>query len=187
MWRNESDRYGYLAIALHWSMAVGVFGLFALGLWMTSLEYFDPWYHRAPDVHKSIGVLLLLLLPLRWLWRQIDPPPQPLGEPWERALALFVHRLHYLLLAGVLASGYLLPTAEGAGVDCFGWFTLPSLVSLDARQVDAWGRAHLWLAWSAVLLACLHAAAALKHHILDRDATLLRMLGITRGNEEDRK
>gem|GEM_PF-7064276 len=59
---NSSTRYGLLTIFLHWSMAVVVYAMFALGLWMVGLSYYDSWYHNAPDIHKSIGVLLMLAL-----------------------------------------------------------------------------------------------------------------------------
>ena len=63
--RNSSSRYGAVSIFLHWFIALAVFGLFALGLWMVGLDYYDPWRKEAPDLHKSIGLTLLaVMLPL---------------------------------------------------------------------------------------------------------------------------
>lgn len=179
MLRNSRERYGWVVIILHWLMALAIFAMFALGLWMTALDYYHPWYHRAPDIHKSVGVLLLLLLFFRLAWVAVNVKPVVYGKAWERTAALIVHRLHYVLMLIVMLSGYLIPTAKGAGIDVFGWFTAPAVFRFSEQEVDMIGRLHWAAAWTIVLLAGLHAAAALKHHFIDRDATLLRMLGLT--------
>ncbi len=74
-WRNSSRRYGIISIGLHWIFALAVYGMFGLGLWMVTLSYYDGWYHQAPELHKSIGVLLMLGLVFRVIWRHISPPP----------------------------------------------------------------------------------------------------------------
>ena len=176
---NSSTRYGLLTIFLHWSMAVVIYAMFALGLWMVGLSYYDSWYHNAPDIHKSIGVLLMLALVIRLVWRVLSPPPEPLRSysPAVRFAAVFVHRLLYSLLIALLLSGYLISTADGKPVSVFGWFSLPALFSGAGEQADLAGNIHLWLAWSIVVLSVLHGLAALKHHFIDRDITLKRMLG----------
>lgn len=74
-WRNTSSRYGVFSLFLHWGSALVVFGLFGLGLWMRELSYYDPWYHPAPALHKSIGILLAIALLVRIVWRFVSPPP----------------------------------------------------------------------------------------------------------------
>ncbi|WP_394549690.1 cytochrome b [Pantoea sp. SGAir0180] len=177
---NSSTRYGLLTIFLHWSMAVVIYAMFALGLWMVGLSYYDSWYHNAPDIHKSIGVLLMLALVIRLVWRVLSPPPEPLRSysPAVRFAAVFVHWLLYSLLIALLLSGYLISTADGKPVSVFGWFSLPALFSGAGEQADLAGNIHLWLAWSIVVLSVLHGLAALKHHFIDRDITLKRMLGL---------
>ncbi|MFB4342522.1 cytochrome b [Pantoea sp. CS_6] len=176
---NSSTRYGLLTIFLHWSMAVVIYAMFALGLWMVGLSYYDSWYHNAPDIHKSIGVLLMLALVIRLVWRVLSPPPEPLRSysPAVRFAAVFVHWLLYSLLIALLLSGYLISTADGKPVSVFGWFSLPALFSGAGEQADLAGNIHLWLAWNIVVLSVLHGLAALKHHFIDRDITLKRMLG----------
>lgn len=176
---NSSTRYGLLTIFLHWSMAVVIYAMFALGLWMVGLSYYDSWYHNAPDIHKSIGVLLMLALVIRLVWRVLSQPPEPLRSysPAVRFAAVFVHWLLYSLLIALLLSGYLISTADGKPVSVFGWFSLPALFSGAGEQADLAGNIHLWLAWSIVVLSVLHGLAALKHHFIDRDITLKRMLG----------
>ncbi len=180
MLTNSRDAYGWVAIFLHWVMALAIIALFALGLWMTTLEYYDAWYHRAPDIHKSVGMLTLFLLFFRLAWAAFNTKPVIHGATWERVVALIVHRAHYVLMLGVMITGYLIPTAKGAGVSVFGWFTVPSLLHFTERQGDVVGLIHWGLAWALIGLAVLHSAAALKHHFIDRDETLTRMLGIKR-------
>lgn len=179
-WRNKPDEYGWLAIALHWIAAIAIVGLFALGLWMTGLRYTDPWYNQAPDIHKSIGVLLIALIALRLLWRWTNPLPafEPGMPDWERIAARGAHVLMYLLIVLVLASGYLIPTADGTWISVFGWFSTPPVVLGIERQEDLAGWVHYWSAWALIVLAAVHTLAALKHHFLDHDWTLKKMLGI---------
>lgn len=72
--RNSPSRYGVVSIVLHWGVALAVFGLFGLGLWMVGLDYYSPWRKAGPDLHKSIGLVLLAVMLLRVLWRFISPP-----------------------------------------------------------------------------------------------------------------
>lgn len=178
-WRNSARRYGLVSILLHWGIALAVFGLFGLGLWMVGLDYYSAWYRTAPDLHKGIGILLLLAMLLRLLWRWVSPPPPALDsyDALTRRGAALVHGLLYLGLFALMISGYLISTADGRAIGVFGWFSVPALVSGLPGQEDIAGRVHLWLAWGLVGLAVLHALAALKHHFIDRDATLSRMLG----------
>lgn len=179
MWRNNQETYGWVAVGLHWLTAAVVAGLFALGLWMVDLGYYDPWYRKGPDLHKGIGILLLLAVLLRLLWRAISPPPDPetSHSTLEQRLSRAVHTLLYLLLLSVMAAGYLISTADGRPIDVFGLFTVPATLTGLPNQADLAGEIHLVLAVMLIILACLHALAALKHHFIDHDRTLLRMLG----------
>lgn len=62
---NTPERYGVISAAFHWLSAIIVYGMFALGLWMVTLSYYDGWYHKAPELHKSIGILLMMGLVIR--------------------------------------------------------------------------------------------------------------------------
>ena len=184
-WRNRNDRYGLVAILLHWWTALAVLVLFSLGLWMTSLDYYDPWYRSAPDIHRGLGVLVAITVVFRLAWRLRDrtPDPDPGHSLAERRIARFVHGLLYALLLLTGLAGYLISTADGRSVDVFGLFSVPATIHGLANQEDVAGTAHLTLAIALVSVAGIHALAALKHHILDRDRTLLRMLG--RGPRSD--
>lgn len=185
--KNTENRYGLVAIVLHWVVAGCVTGLAVLGLWMTDLTYYSPYYRSAPFWHKSVGVLLAVLIVLRLIWRWANPRPAhlPGHRLWEIRLATLVHGLLYLLLMVIVLSGYLISTATGQGVDVFGWFTLPALVSGLPGQADRAGLVHYWLAIGLLVLAGFHAAGALKHHFMDGDNTLRRMLGLRPRSPEE--
>lgn len=180
MLRNTTASYGWIAIVLHWLVAIAVIGLFALGLWMVELSYYDPWYRTAPDIHKGIGILLFLVMLGRLLWRLINPRPLP--EPGmrrvERILASAAHGALYLLIFAVMLAGYLISTADGRAIDVFGLFSVPATLRGIENQEDIAGEVHLVLAITLISIAGLHALAALKHHFWNRDRTLRRMLGI---------
>ncbi len=179
-WKNSAQRYGHLSVLLHWGVAITVYGMFALGLWMVSMGYYDVWYHRAPEIHKSIGILLFIVLAVRMIWRWFSPPPPALStySRFTRISAALAHWLLYGILFAILITGYFISTANGQAISVFGWFDVPATVTDGAEQADTAGTVHLYLAWSVVVLSVLHALAALKHHFFDKDATLKRMLGM---------
>lgn len=178
-WRNTKQRYGLIAIAFHWLVAITVFGMFGLGLWMTSLDYYHQWYYKAPALHKSVGLTLFAVMVLRLVWRLLNPRPEPLPSHgrFERVLASLMHALLYLLPFALMSAGYLIPTADGQPVEIFGLVSIPATITSIPDQEDVAGDVHLTLAITLITLAVLHAIAALKHHFIDHDNTLRRMLG----------
>jgi cytochrome b561 len=179
MLRNSREHWGWPSIFFHWLTALTVIGLFVLGLWMVGLNYYHPWYYRAADIHKSLGLLLFGLVAARLLWRLANPVPEHTPGPrWEHRLADAVHWVIYLLLFAILATGYLIPTAAGQPVSVFGWFDIPAFVTGIPNQETLAGRLHEYLAWALIALLVLHVAGALKQHFIHRNRTLKRMLGI---------
>ncbi len=86
----------------------------------------------------------------------------------------------------VIVAGYLISTADGEPISVFGWFSVPATLSGLPDQADVAGEIHLYLAWALVVFAVLHALAALKHHFVDRDPTLKRMLGRSSNDQQPR-
>ena len=177
--RNSRQGYGWLAIVLHWLVAAAVIGLFALGFWMVELSYYDDWYRKAPDIHRSVGLLLFAVVLFRLFWRAVNPSPQPLPDHrrWEVVSAHIAHLLLYGLMLAAMVSGYLISTADGSSISVFGWFEVPSVTGRIKGMEDVAGSIHYWSTWALIVLAGVHALAALKHHVIDRDHTLRRMLG----------
>lgn len=179
MWKNDQQDYGAVSLIFHWAIALLIISLFVMGIWMRELDYYDPWYHRAPELHKSLGLLTALVFLLRWIWRLLDPLPKVgVNLPaWQRGAARCAHSGMRLLILLVLVSGYLIATADGKPVALFDLWAVPAVITPFSHQEDIAGVWHDWLAWVLMGLVALHLAAALKHHFIDRDARLLRMLG----------
>lgn len=183
MLKNTPQSYGLVARVFHWLTAVAVFCLFGLGWWMVDLTYYSEWYKTAPDIHRSIGILLAITVTARLFWRIKNLEPEPLSshKSWEIKTARLVHLLLYALLFSMFITGYLISTAKGHPIDVFSWFSIPAIITGDDLGIknleDKVGEIHEILAYSLIGLATLHALAALKHHFIDRDLTLIRMTG----------
>lgn len=172
---DTHEGYGLVSRALHWSMAIAIFAVFALGVWMVELTYYSPYYNSAPFLHKSVGVLLFATLIVRFVWRVANPKPDAseLSEA-ERMAAHLVHWGFYPLLAFVMISGYLISSTDGRPIDVFGLFSLPSVIE-DKAIGDAAGVVHWVSAYAAIAIAVVHTAGALKHHFIDGNRVLRRM------------
>ena len=178
MLKDATTGYGLLTILLHWVSALLIFFLFGLGIYMTGLDYYSEWYHKGPALHVSLGLILLLLMVVRIVWRLVNKKPAALPNHSRTTLflATLVKYLLYGLILSVIASGYLITTAEGKPASLFDIIHFPVITQLDAANVDRAGLVHELLAWAIVIIAALHALAALAHHFVIRDQTLLRML-----------
>lgn len=174
MWRNSSTGYGLVHILLHWLMALAIAGMFGFGLWMVGLDYYDNWYHKGPFIHKSIGILVAVALIFRVVWRFTNSRPEAIESHsiLVQRLSKSAHLILYVILFGVVLSGYFISTALGKGVSVFDWFEVPATLSGIEGQADTAAQLHEWFAWGLVVIAALHALAALKHHFIDKDRTL---------------
>lgn len=163
---------------LHWASALLILGLFGLGVWMRSLSYYDSWYQTAPIWHKEIGILTAALIVLRLIWRLMNTPPAPLHshKVWEIKLAHLAHGLMYCFIFVIIISGYLIATADNRGIDVFGLFEVPAVITAFEQQEDLAGFIHEWVAYGLIALVIIHVVGALKHHLVDKDTTLKRML-----------
>lgn len=177
--RNTSNRWGLVTVVIHWLTAATVICMFVLGLWMVDLDYYSQWYQSAPFIHKSTGIVLLLVTVARLVWRLLNAKPSPLENhgAFEIRAAGLAHALIYILLFSMMLSGYLISTADGRAIDVFGLFSVPATLHGIDKQEDIAGSVHFVLAILLMTLVTLHASAAVKHHVVDRDRTLIRMLG----------
>ena len=174
---SEVKNYNPVTRAIHWISAAVVIGMFAVGLWMVDLSYYSEWYRTAPHWHKSIGILLAGLTIFRIVWKKATVSPDIEGRPYEVIAAKLVHFLMYLALLTLFISGYLISTEDGRSIDVFDWFLVPSLGALFENQADISGEIHFYCAWALILMAGAHAAAAIKHHVINKDNTLRKMIG----------
>ncbi len=177
---KDQQNFDLITILLHWLIALVTFGLFGLGLWMTDLGYYDSWYQKAPRLHEGIGVFLFIFLLFRIVWRWISSPPEPIStlKQWEKTGSHLAHVLLNILLLVITISGYLIITAKGEPVNVFDLFSVPASLSGFSNQEDQAGEVHYFVAWGLIILASIHALAAFKHHFIDKDRTLKRILGL---------
>ncbi|WP_428035332.1 cytochrome b [Amphritea sp.] len=177
--KDNRKTFGLGSILLHWITALIIIGMYPLGLYIGTLTYYDADYHTVPYWHKSIGMILLGLVVLRVLWRIANTSPAPLPQPQPLLLATkAAHLLLYLLTLIALVSGYMISTADGRGIEVFNWFEIPALPAVTKNQEDIAGEIHYIAATLLVSLAAIHALAALKHHFIDKDKTLTRMINM---------
>ncbi|WP_415912959.1 cytochrome b [Neptuniibacter sp. QD37_11] len=169
--------FSLLARSIHWVTALAVVGLFGLGFWMVELDYYNEWYQTAPELHKSIGLGLFGLTLFRIIYVSLKPTPSIEGFRFERIVAKCTHLGLYVLLLTIFASGYMISTADGRGMEFFGLFEIPSAGEFIENQEDVAGAIHAYAAWALIGFAGLHALAALKHHFVNKDNTLKKMIG----------
>lgn len=181
---NTPARYGLVAMALHWTIAVLILGMLALGMYMVDL---DPGTSKFElfQLHKSVGLTILALSVLRLAWRLVNTvPPLPATlRPWEAMIARATHVGLYVLMIGIPISGWMMVSASPFNVPTvlFGAIHVPHLPILstlaDKKPVfEALEEAHELLAWGMIALFVLHVVGALKHLLILRDGVLGRML-----------
>jgi cytochrome b561 len=172
-------RWSLAGRLLHWTMAVLIIGLVVVGLVMTRSHFDLGTTFALYQAHKSYGLLVLPLLAWRllWRWRTIAPPTPPTMASIERRLARAAHVLFYVLMAALPLSGWIMASASPLRLPTrpFNAFTLPDLVQPDAALFEKLRLVHEVIAYGLIALLVLHVAAALKHHIVDKDEVLSRM------------
>lgn len=174
---STASHYGAAAKGLHWLMALLIAGLVALGLYMHELPL-SPQKLQLYSWHKWAGVSVFVLLLVRVAIRIAFPPP-PLPAGMSRGQQLAAHAGHlalYLLMLAIPVSGWLMSSAKGFQTVWFGVLPLPDLVGKDNALGELLAEVHEVLSWTLVALVVIHATAALKHHFIDRDDVLARML-----------
>ena len=169
--------YTSTAKVLHWLKALMFFGLLALGFYMHELPL-SPEKLQFYAWHKWAGVTVFLLVLFRLYWRVTHRPPA-LPESMPRPLQRVAHAGHfiiYILMIAIPLSGWLMSSAKGFQTVWFGLVPIPDLIGKDKECGDLLAAVHqsLNLLFIAVLVG--HIGAALKHHFVDKDDILTRML-----------
>ncbi|MEO8102626.1 MAG: cytochrome b [Betaproteobacteria bacterium] len=172
-----SSRYTPTAIALHWLIAAMLVMSLSAGLYMTGLK-FSPEKLRLYNWHKWAGVTIFMLVLFRAAWRLFHAPPAfPASIPaWHRRMATGTHYLLYALMIAIPLSGWLMSSAKGFQTVYFGQFAIPDLLDKNTDLGELLEQVHRLLNYTLIAIAVAHAAAGLKHHFIDRDDVLRRIL-----------
>jgi len=168
--------YTRTAVVLHWLIAVLITAGFSLGAYMVDL-HISPRKLRLYSYHKWIGITVLGIALIRSVWRLTHkPPPHEPMPRWQLHAANFTHGLLYALMIVTPVFGWLYSSASGYPVVYLKLWQLPDLVHKNKDLAKVLVEIHGDLAWALLWVVVLHAAAAFKHHFIDHDATLRRML-----------
>ena len=172
-----NHRYTRTAKGLHWLIALLILGLLGLGFYMHDLPL-SPQKLQLYSWHKWAGVTVFLLVIVRLAWCVThQPPPLPAGMPrWQQWAAHTTHVLLYLLMLAIPLSGWLMSSAKGFQTVWFGVLPLPDLLAKDKVLGDLLATLHMSLNLLLVALLVAHVGASLKHHFINKDDVLLRML-----------
>lgn len=176
-------RYTATAIALHWLLAVMIIAGFGMGVYMVDLPM-SPSRLKLYNYLKWLGVSILALSALRLLWRLThSPPPLPANAPaWQNRAAHAAHMLLYVLFFAVPLSGWAYSSASGFPIVYFGVLPLPDFVPKSREMADLIKPLHMALAFALAAVVLLHIAAAFKHHFVNRDGLLARMLPLMKNS-----
>jgi cytochrome b561 len=174
--RNTDAAWGPIAKLFHWGVAALIFTQFALG-WIAVTYRLSPTKIQLFIWHKSIGVLVLLLVVLRLAWRLMNPSPAlPADTTKPEALAARTsHGLLYALMLAMPLSGWVINSAANIPLRVFWWWPLPAIVAPDKALEQLAKQVHLTLFVAIAIVVAVHAAAALRHHFVKRNDVLARM------------
>jgi len=168
-------RYGRVAIGLHWSVVLGLVGTVVLALYLATLDSGDS-KDALLGIHKSLGVIIFLLMIGRLTWRHVRrPPPLPSMPHWQQVVARVTHWLLYLTVIAMPVSGYVSVAARGRETIFLGLVSLPRWVPLSRSLSHDAERLHFASQYALYGLVAAHIGAALYHHFVMRDGLLSRM------------
>jgi cytochrome b561 len=186
--QNTTDRYGTVAMTLHWLIALLVIGNLCSGFYLANImDDTNSLHFPFIQIHKSIGLTVLVLSVLRLAWRLVNPiPPLPAGMSLPlRIAARGTHVLFYFFIIAIPLAGWSWTSSSTTGIQTFyfwlfHWPNIPFLANAphDVKVANShmFHSYHIYLAYSAAVLLVLHVGAALYHHYWRRDTVLKRML-----------
>ncbi|MBL4692363.1 MAG: cytochrome b [Magnetovibrio sp.] len=177
--KNSQNHFGVIAKFLHWLIALLMIALIGLGAYMVTLDYYDDeWYDGSLLLHKALGMVGLAVVGLKFIWMLKNPKPDdlPTLKSWEKHASVLAHITLLAVMFLMPVTGYVVSTSEGAGIAMFGLFEVPALFKISAAVRDMAIAIHFYLAYGGMALVLVHASAALKHHFINKDKTLRRIL-----------
>jgi len=185
MANDTKSKFSILTVSLHWFIAFIVINLIAMGKYMVEQQNFNLF-----EVHKSIGLIVFVFILIRAIWRLKNGWPEPVTvyQAWEHKLARIVHWVLIIATIAMPISGMMMAGGAGYGFGIFGWQIMPiypdpndpyNMLMVNETVYRIGHTAHIALGNILAIAVLLHILGAFKHHFIDKDATLRRMLGRT--------
>jgi len=173
--KNTLSSYGFVSKNFHWIMAVIILFNFTVGYLMGDLDK-GPLRFFIFNLHKSLGILVLVLIILRLFWRLINLVPAPLSQNYLlNKLSKAVHYFFYFILLVMTFSGWTYSSARGGPINVFGLFSVPALVEKNNEIAKIAINIHTLSVYVFIAFVGLHILASLYHHYFLKDKTLKRM------------
>jgi cytochrome b561 len=174
---TRTDHYPAASKLLHWLVAACVLITAPVAIAMTRIDK-GPTQDALYNLHKSLGVLILILMVLRLVNRFAAGAlaAEAEIEPWQKMVSSVAHTSLYVLLLAMPVVGYLANSAYGASTPFFGAFEISGVIGKNEGLATQLFTLHRWVGWFVILLVLTHVSAALYHHFIRRDAVLKRML-----------
>jgi len=184
-YKNTESTYGSITKIIHWTIFFMMAGVLATGTVVIRLTEKNPLKEQIYMLHESFGVIILALVFLRVAWRLNNVKPSlPNTAPWERVAEHTVHFLLYFILIVQPLSGWITATSSGYILQFFNLFPLPTPGISESKSIaDLSSQIHLIVAWSIAAIVSIHIGAALKHHYIDKDNVLKRMMPSKKVND----
>ncbi|CAB5501278.1 cytochrome b [Bathymodiolus thermophilus thioautotrophic gill symbiont] len=180
--RDTREKLSALTITLHWIVGLSVIALAVIGVYMSENEAFELY-----PIHKSIGVLIFAVIIARVYWRFVNGWLEPVStyKAIEHNLAKIIHWVLIIAIVVMPISGFIMSGAGGYGVSVFGLEVIAAQFDPIAKEAIPHNAAlagfmaevHEIAGWTMIVAIVLHFFGALKHHFINKDNTLRRMLG----------
>ncbi len=183
--RNTTSTYGYATKAFHWICAILVLSLLTVGCLMGYIDS-KPLQGTVYNIHKIIGITTLCIGTLFTLWSLSSTKPQyPTSmAKWETTLATVARFLLYGFLLVMPFSGWIMSTASEHSPHFFGTILAMPGIPVSKSLANIGKNIHNYLAWIIAAVVLLHTLGALKHHFMDKNDVLKRMLFTSKANEK---
>lgn len=180
--KDTKEKLSTLTVTLHWVVGLIVIALASIGVYMSENEAFELY-----PIHKSIGVLIFAVIIVRVYWRFVNGWLKPVSDykTIEHNLATIIHWTLIIAIVVMPISGFIMSGAGGYGVSVFGLEIIAAQFDPIAKEAIPHNAAlagfmaetHEIAGWTMIVAIILHLTGALKHHFIDKDNTLKRMLG----------
>ncbi|MGE3919928.1 MAG: cytochrome b [Gammaproteobacteria bacterium] len=177
MLKNTDTTYSSFSKFLHWTIFLLVAIMLGAGFFLDDIPH-GAFRTFVITLHKSIGITILFLMLIRLIWALMNTKPKlpPQTHLWEKISEHTVHTLLYIILIAMPLSGWIMSSAAGKPPNFFWLVQLPLPVPHSSELSDFGFAIHQYLAWTIIILVSIHILAALKHHFINKDNILKRMM-----------